>query len=267
MIRIEHLRKTFWTADGRTVTALDDFSLAVEPGSLVVLMGPNGSGKTTLFRSLDGQLTPDSGLVIWDNTGRSVSALPDTVRSVRHVPQEPLELAFPDMTLAEHLLSVEVASHRPRFWKRGITKDRLDRYRAILEDYGVPNLAQAVEDPLKSQSVGWQQIFIVLLSALAGDLSDSPHREAGADLLLLDEPTSSLDEENAGLCLDLLRRLHREGRTIMLATHDVDLAMKMADRICVLRQGRLVADILRRDLNTMTADSLASIVAGAGNSK
>jgi ABC-type multidrug transport system ATPase subunit len=260
MIRIEHISKTFEAADGRTVTALDDVSLAIGPGSLVVLMGPNGSGKTTLFRVLDGQLTPDSGTVVWDTRGRPVSTS-NGVRPVRHVPQEPLELAFPNMTLAEHLLFVELASRRPRFWKRGVTGHRLDRYSAILEEYGVRNLAQAVTDPLKSQSVGWQQIFIVLLSALAGNHGQPG--DADKDLLLLDEPTSSLDEENAGLCLDLVRRLHREGRTIILATHDAEIALQLAERICVFRKGRLVADITGNDLARTTSSSLAAIVAGA----
>jgi energy-coupling factor transporter ATP-binding protein EcfA2 len=101
----------------------------------------------------------------------------------------------------------------------------------------------------------------VLLSALAKHLAEKV--EPGTDLLLLDEPTSSLDEENAGLCLDLVRRLHREGRTVILATHDVDIALRLAERVCVLRRGRLVADIAGVDLSATTPEGLASIVAGA----
>ena len=261
MIRIEQISKIFTATDGRRIAALDAFSLTIKPGSLVVLMGPNGSGKTTLFKVLDGQLSPDSGSVVWNVSPESATSATSPIPCIRHVPQEPLELAFPGMTLAEHMLFVELASRRPRFWTRGVTKARLDKYRAILEEYGVRNLAQSVTGPLRSQSVGWQQIFIVLLSALAKHLAEKV--EPGTDLLLLDEPTSSLDEENAGLCLDLVRRLHREGRTVILATHDVDIALRLAERVCVLRRGRLVADIAGVDLSATTPEGLASIVAGA----
>jgi ABC-type multidrug transport system ATPase subunit len=108
--------------------------------------------------------------------------------------------------------------------------------------------------------VGWQQVFIVLLAALARNLAAIDGK--GIDLLLLDEPTSSLDEENARLCLELLRRLHREGRTIILATHDAETAFQMADRVCVLRRGRLVADISRQDLSAKKPSWLRQVVAG-----
>jgi ABC-type multidrug transport system ATPase subunit len=226
-------------------------------------MGPNGSGKTTLFKVLDGQLSPDSGSVTWNASTESAISATSPTRCVRHVPQEPLELAFPGMTLAEHMLFVELASRRPRFWTRGVTKARLEKYRAILEEYGVRNLAQSVTGPLRSQSVGWQQIFIVLLSALAKNLAEKV--EPGTDLLLLDEPTSSLDEENAGLCLDLVRRLHREGRTIILATHDAEIALQLAERVCVIRKGRLAVDLTGDDLLRTTPSRLAAVVSGAGD--
>jgi ABC-type multidrug transport system ATPase subunit len=259
MIEITDLRKTFSGQDGKAVAALDGLCLNIRKGELMLLMGPNGSGKTTLLRILDGQLLPDAGRIVWGNSAASLPYSRLKV-SVAHVPQDPSALAFPEMTLAEHLLWEELNRRMPRFWRRGITARRLEKYRMLLESYGVPALAEALPRPLNTLSAGWRQIFLVLVSAMRSELSRD--RDAFLDLLLLDEPTSALDADNSRLCLELIKRLHGEGRTIVLATHDPEIALFLRARICILRSGRLAADIPATELREDTLSRIRAVIAG-----
>jgi ABC-type multidrug transport system ATPase subunit len=255
MLEIKGITKLFSSNDGRSVCALDNFSIEIKRGSLVVLMGPNGSGKTTLFRILDGQLIPEGGSVSWDGT--SLSACHSSLR-VAHVPQEPRALAFPEMTLEEHLVLVEMAGRTARFWVRGITSSRRRQYRGLLESFGLDHLAGNLSSPLKTLSVGWQQIFTLVMAAAGQSLNG--HRN-GDCLLLLDEPTSALDIENAKICLDMVRRLQREGHTILFTTHEPTLALEMAERLCLIKQGRLVTDLAANEVKQLGLKDLWGLLA------
>src|SRR5688572_1836228 len=165
MVQIESVSKIFTTEDGAKVAAVDGLTLHIESGSMVVIMGPNGSGKTTLFKILDGQLIPDSGKIVWNGSPGRPSAT-NLRHRVAHVPQEPRTLAFQEMTIAEHLLWRELEGRTPRFWSRGITRSRINRYRDLLIRYGANPLADSLTRPLSSLSVGWQQIFVLLMTAI-----------------------------------------------------------------------------------------------------
>lgn len=245
MVTVQGLTKEFVREIGQSVRALDSLNLNIPRGELVVLMGPNGSGKSTLFRILDGQLQPDAGRIVWNGMDPKGQTQPmseeRSPHRVSHVPQDPRSLAFPEMALEEHLLMAELAGERARFWKRGITKARRERYRQLFERYEVRPLTEALSAPFRTLSGGWQQIFIILLAALGLTLTEKQDHVAG--LLLLDEPTSALDEENARRCLDLIRTLHQDGLTILLATHDADLASALGDRLVMMRNGRVVGEL------------------------
>jgi ABC-type multidrug transport system ATPase subunit len=257
MLRIEQVTKVFAAEDGRVIRALDNFSLQLNRESLTVLMGPNGSGKSTLFRVLAGQIKGDSGTLVWDDNGGDRASKTVHQPRVAHVPQEPRTLAFPEMTLSEHLLWAEMTGRSPRFWHRGITRRSRDKYRAFLEQYGAGILATNLSQPFQSLSVGWQQTFLVLLTAVGHTLTDNHSDPA---LLLLDEPTSSLDVKNAEMCLQVIRTLRRQGHTIVLATHEIDLALKIADRVCVMNEGKLVADLGAPEISSAGAEGLRHLV-------
>lgn len=259
---VRNLVKVFTEDGGLSVRALDGLTVDVPGGSLTVIMGPNGSGKSTLFRILGGQLSPDTGEVLINNTPLYSGRQRAAEQRIAHVPQEPKTLAFPEMTLEEHLLWSERAGRSARFWARGVTATRRAKYRSLLEQYQLDTLAAALQRPLKTLSVGWQQIFIVFMAAngrnLTGDYVNTP------EILLLDEPTSALDVENAKLCLDLVRALHHEGRTVIIATHDGETAVKMAERLCVLRKGRIAADISRGEISHLGIAGVLSLASGIG---
>lgn len=251
-MRFENVIKDFNTEDGRAVRALDDFSLEVKRGELILMMGPNGSGKSTTFRLLDGEESPTKGRIAWDGSvnGRNGKAI------VAHVPQDPRSLSFPEMSLEEHLLMAELSSGFARFWSRGVTGSRRQRYRELLEKFDVQPLADALSRPLRTLSGGWQQIFVMLCAALGPSLRDGGQ---APDITLLDEPSSSLDVANSQICLDLIRRLHADGHTIIMATHNADL-IEMAERLVVMRMGRLAADLSREEVEAAGRDDIKQLL-------
>ncbi|MDO8834533.1 MAG: ABC transporter ATP-binding protein [Vicinamibacterales bacterium] len=202
---------------------VDNISVAVERGDVVGILGPNGSGKTTLLRLLSGLLLPASGSVRLG--GARLSGIPrrSLARRLAMVPQE-THLAFEYSVLEialmgryPHLGPFELESPRDL----AIARDALDAT-------GTGHLAARSFSTLS----GGEKQRVVIASALAQE----------ADILLLDEPTASLD---LGFQLDvaaLLRRLNRErGLTMVVATHDLNFAAALCGTLLLVKQGRVLA--------------------------
>jgi putative spermidine/putrescine transport system ATP-binding protein len=196
-------------------TALDDVSLSIEPGEILALLGPSGCGKTTLLRTVAGFARQAAGQVRID--GAAVDALPPERRQVGIVFQN--YALFPHMTVFENVAYGMRARRAPAARIRA-------RVATLLEMVQLGPLA----DRRPAQLSGGQQQRVALARALAIEPS----------ILLLDEPFAALDR---ALRLDLqieIKRLQRQlGLTAILVTHDQDEAMSVADRIAVMRGGRI----------------------------
>jgi ABC-type multidrug transport system ATPase subunit len=239
MIQIRDLRKSFISDDGSSVQALQGVTLAIAAGEFVAFMGPNGAAKTTLLRIILGELHADEGKLILN--GQETDANRNSaVRRMPYVPQNPSALAFPEMTIEEHLLLAEQRNSAARFWRRGITRQRRQRYADFLSRYGAATLVERLGQPLRSFSGGWQQVFVILMVVATIELGMANDTER---ILILDEPVSNLDAANTQRCVELIRRLHRDGYTVLLATHDINLALNASQRLCIMRQGVIVADL------------------------
>jgi iron complex transport system ATP-binding protein len=209
--------------DREQAFALRAVSLAIPRGSFTGLLGPNGSGKTTLMRLLSGVLHPDEGTVTFE--GRALRAVPrrELARHIAVVPQE-THPAF-DYTALEMVLMGR-HPYLGAFQLEG--PHDLAVARDAMLATGTAHLAGR---PYMTLSGGEKQ-RVVIASALA----QTP------DVLLLDEPTASLDLGYQLETAALLSRLNRErGVTIILATHDLNLAAGLCDTLLLIRAGRLVA--------------------------
>jgi len=198
--------------------ALAGVSLEAAAGEFIALMGRNGSGKSTLLKLLVGLLRPDRGQIMVGGQDTRRAAPEEIIRTVGYVPQHPGTLLFQE-TLREELAFTRKSHRRP-------ADEHGDR--ALLERLGLAALAG--RNP-RDLSGGEQQ-----RAALAAILVAEPR------IILLDEPTRGLDYEQKQRLAGLLQELKREGRTIVMATHDVELAAACADRVVLMAEGQIVVD-------------------------
>lgn len=215
LLDVRGVRKAF----GETLV-LDDLDLSLDEGECVVLIGASGSGKSTLLRCIDLLEVVDDGTIHLDGqdiTDPRVDA--DDVRARMGVVFQQYNL-FPHMSVLDNVVLAPVRVHGvPRAEAR-------ERATAMLERVGLAEKAHTRPDDL---SGGQQQ-----RAAIARALVTDPR------LLLLDEVTSALDPELVGEVLDLLRALRDEGRTMLLNTHEMGFARRVADRVCFLSGGRVL---------------------------
>ncbi|MER5632414.1 quaternary amine ABC transporter ATP-binding protein [Streptomyces nitrosporeus] len=232
-------------ADG-TTAAVIDASFTVEPGQIFVVMGLSGSGKSTLLRMLNGLLDPTAGRVLFD--GQDLTAL--TPRELRGVRSTRISMVFQHFALFPHRSVLENAAYGLEV--QGVPREaREARAAEALELTGLAGWEKSWPDELS----GGMQQRVGLARALATD----------ADLLLMDESFSALDplirRDMQDQLLELQQRLKK---TIVFITHDLNEAMRLGDRIAVMRDGRIVQqgtaeDILVRPANDYVASFIQDV--------
>ncbi|MCD6461542.1 MAG: ABC transporter ATP-binding protein [Thermoplasmata archaeon] len=203
------------------IRALDSLSLSIYKGELLTVMGPSGSGKTTLLNVLGCLDVPDSGKVLLD--GEDVTRLPEKART--RIRLRKIGFIFQQFYLIPTLTALE--NVMLPMLEAGLSRKRAaERGRSLLEEVGMGDRA----DHRPSQMSGGEQ----QRTAIARALANNP------EIILADEPTGELDTTNAGMVIDLLRRLTaEEGITVVVVTHDPRVAEK-GTRTINMVDGRVV---------------------------
>jgi iron complex transport system ATP-binding protein len=211
---------------------LDDVSLAITRGAMIGLLGPNGSGKTTLLRLLNGTLKPARGAVAIDGVPIATLSRRDLARRIAVVPQE-THVTF-DFSALEIVLMGRYA-HLGAFALEGA--DDVSSARRALAATGTA----ALEARQFATLSGGEKQRVVIASALA----------QASDVLLLDEPTTALDIGFQFEIASLLATLNREhGTTMVVSTHDLNLASSLCTELVLLKGGRVLAQGATRDVLT-----------------
>jgi branched-chain amino acid transport system ATP-binding protein len=212
------------------LVAVSDVSLTVARGELCAIIGPNGAGKTTFFNLISGFFPPTSGTITFD--GQDITRLATHERVARGMARTfQITEIFPELTVFENVrIATEVAGgYRLRPW--------ISRAEAA-------NVARHVDAALKLVSLEAKS------DRLVGELAHGDQRAAEIamalalepHLLLLDEPTAGMGDQETFQITQLIRRLHRDSKySIVLIEHDMRVVFHLADRICVLDQGRMLA--------------------------
>jgi energy-coupling factor transport system ATP-binding protein len=219
LIRVEDISYAY-PGDGAVHPALRSVSLTVNPGELIALIGQNGAGKSTLARHLNGLLKPASGRVLVGGVDTREVAVGELAERVGYVFQNPDHQLFLPTVRREVIYGPE---------KLGLSGAALEaRVRETLERFDLVDLAEHHPAMLGR---GLRR-----LTALAAVYAMGPR------VLVLDEPTGGLDGRLTGALMGMLGGLVAEGRSVVLITHEMDLAAQYASRVIALRQGQVIAD-------------------------
>jgi branched-chain amino acid transport system ATP-binding protein len=226
VLEIRNISKRFGS-----LVAVRDVSLIVPKGELRAVIGPNGAGKTTFFNLISGFFPPTSGTIAFD--GRDITTLPAHRRvSLGMARTFQITEIFPELTVYENVrIGTEVAGgYRLRPWLGRAERAQVER--RVEETLELAVLASKADRLVGELAHGDQRAAEIAMA-----LALRPH------LLLLDEPTAGMGDQETYEIAQLVRRLHRDRNfTIVLIEHDMRVVFHLADRISVLDQGRLLAE-------------------------
>jgi polar amino acid transport system ATP-binding protein len=222
VIKVKNAYKTFRTHDRREVKALVDFSAHIKKGEVVVFIGPSGSGKSTFLRCLNRLEEIDSGQIFIhdvDIYGKKVN-----INKVREEIGMVFQLfnLFPHKTVMENvILAQQIVRKRNKSEAIEIAKDLLHKVNILEKESNYP-----------SQLSGGQQQRVAIARALA----------MHPKIMMFDEATSALDPEMIGEVLDVMKKLAKEGITMVVVTHEMGFAREVSDRVVFMDSGQIIEE-------------------------
>ena len=247
MLEVRDITKIYNPGTVTEQTLFDHFSLTVEDGQFVSIVGSNGSGKTSLLNIICGSIGIEGGDVLMD--GRSISKLKDYQRyaSMGRVYQDPSAGTCPNLTVLENL-SLADNKGKPFGLGRGVNRRRVADYRDQLASLGL-GLEDKLDVRMGALSGGQRQAVALLMATM------TPLR-----FLILDEHTAALDPKTAEVIMALTDKVVREKQlTAMMVTHNLRYAAEYGDRILMMRQGQVVLDRAGADKAATSMDDLLAM--------
>lgn len=218
IITMNQIEKSYKMGEN-VVHALDHVNLTIHEGDFISIVGPSGSGKSTLMNMIGCLDKPDSGEYVLD--GKRIDKLRD--RDLASIRNQKIGFIFQNFNLLGKMSALENVE-LPLIYRGIRSKERRNRASVCLKQVGLGGRA----DHLPSQLSGGQQQRVAIARALSGE----------PQILLADEPTGALDSRTTEEIMDLLTELNRKGRTVVLITHDLQVARK-AKRTVSIRDGQL----------------------------
>lgn len=230
MLEVKHIEKYYNQGTVNEMCLFEDFSLTINQGEFVSVVGSNGSGKTSLLNIICGSIPIDTGRILIN--GKDITHMPEfkRQRSIGRVYQNPSMGTCPNMTILENMAIADTKG-KPFNLKRGTNKQRIDFYRESLRTLGL-----GLEDKLHIQvgvlSGGQRQAMALLMSTLTP-----------IEFLILDEHTAALDPKTAEIIMELTDKIVREKQlTTIMVTHNLRYAVDYGNRLLMMHQGHAIID-------------------------
>ena len=219
IIRVENVSKFY---NNGTLHALDDVSLEVHQGEVVVILGPSGSGKSTMLRCLNLLEVPTAGHIFVDDVDITAKKVDINLH------RQKMGMVFQHFNLFPHMTILENLTLAPIKVKKMPKDEAEQKALGLLRRVGLED--RAGEYPVRLS--GGQKQRVAIVRALMME----------PELMLFDEPTSALDPEMIGEVLDVMKELAAEGMTMVVVTHEMGFAKEVADRIIFMEHGKIVEE-------------------------
>lgn len=255
MLELQNVVKIFNPGTVNEKVALDNFSLTLNDGDFVTVIGGNGAGKSTMLNAIAGVWRPDSGKILLD--GVDISNIPEHKRAkfLGRVFQDPMLGTAADMQIDENLsLAYRRGKHRGLSWGIGSKERRY--YKELLADLDL-GLETRLTTKVGLLSGGQRQAITLLMASM-----NRPK------LLLLDEHTAALDPKTAAKVLEITDRIVKENQlTTLMITHNMKDAIEHGNRLIMMYDGHVVVDISGEEKKKLTVEHLLSLFVQASGSE
>ena len=246
MLELSHIHKYYNAGTVNEMCLFNDFSLSIEDGQFVSVVGSNGSGKTSMLNLICGSIPLDDGQIRIG--GQDITNMPEFKRQRRigRVYQNPAMGTCPTMTILENM---SLADNKGKFFGlgSGINKARKEYYREILSQLGL-GLENKMDVKVGSLSGGQRQAIALLMSTMTP-----------IDFLILDEHTAALDPKTAELIMELTGKIVEEKKlTTIMVTHNLRYAVEYGNRLLMMHQGGVVMDLKGKEKEELQVEDILS---------